>query len=63
MVRALGGPGPAVEWILRAARWRGLPIAEGLLLITGAIGGTHPAKPGSYCTDYGVLGSIEFRVT
>ena len=60
---ALGGPGPAVEWILREARSRGLPVAEGMLLITGAIGGIHPANPGSYRADYGVLGSIEFTVT
>ena len=60
---ALGGPGPAVEWILREARLRGMPITEGMLLITGAIGGIHPAKPGSYRADYGVLGSIEFTVT
>ena len=60
---ALGGPGPAVEWILREARLRGLPTADGMLLITGAIGGIHPAKPGSYRADYGVLGSIEFKVT
>ena len=60
---ALGGPGPAVEWILREARLRGFPIAEGMLLITGAIGGIHPAEPGSYRADYGVLGSIEFTVT
>ncbi len=60
---ALGGPGPAVEWMLREARLRGLPIAEGMLLITGAIGGIHPAAPGSYRADYGALGSIEFTVT
>ena len=60
---ALGGPGPALEWMLREARQRGLPIAEGMLLITGAIGGIHPAKPGHYRADYGILGSIEFTVT
>ena len=60
---ALGGPGPAVEWMLGESRLRGLPVADGLLLITGAIGGIHPATPGSYRADYGVLGSIEFTVT
>ena len=60
---ALGGLGPAVEWMLREARLRGLPIAEGMLLITGAIGGIHPATPGSYRAEYGPLGSIEFTVT
>ncbi len=59
---ALGGPVPAVEWMLREARLRGLRIADGMLLITGAIGGIHPAAPGSYRADYGALGSIAFRV-
>ena len=60
---ALGGPGPALEWMLDEARRRGLPIRDNMLLITGAIGGIHPAKPGSYRADYGALGSIEFKVT
>lgn len=60
---ALGGPGPALEWMLGEARQRGLPIRDGMLLITGAIGGIHPAKPGSYRADYGSLGSVEFTVT
>ena len=59
---ALGGPGPALEWMLDEARRRGLPIRDGMLLITGAIGGIHPAKPGSYRADYGALGSVEFTV-
>ena len=60
---ALGGPGPALEWMLSEARLRGLRITDGMLLITGACGGIHPAKPGSYRADYGVLGCIEFTVT
>ena len=60
---ALGGPGPALEWMLGEAQRRGLPIADGMLLITGALGGIHPAKPGSYRADYGALGSVEFTVT
>ena len=60
---ALGGPGPALEWMLSEARVRGLQITDGMLLITGAIGGIHPAKPGSYRADYGALGSVEFTVT
>ena len=60
---ALGGPGPALAWMLDEAQRRGLPIADGMLLITGAIGGIHPAKPGSYRADHGALGSVEFTVT
>ena len=38
-------------------------IADGMLLITGACGGIHPAEPGRYIADYGDLGRIEFVVT
>ena len=62
LTEALGGPCPAVEWMIGEARLRGLPIANGMLLITGACGGIHPAKPGSYRADYGVLGCVEFTV-
>ena len=60
---ALGGPQAALAWMLNEARLRGLPIAEGMLLITGACGGIHPAQPGHYVADYGDMGSIEFTVT
>ena len=60
---ALGGPQAALAWMLNEARLRGLPIADGMLLITGACGGIHPAQPGHYVADYGDMGSIEFTVT
>ena len=60
---ALGGPVPALEWMLSESRSRGFPIAGNMLFITGACGGMHPAQPGSYRADYGELGSIEFTVT
>ena len=59
---ALGGPHDALAWMLEEAASRGLEIRDGMLLITGACGGIHPALPGSYCADYGELGSIEFAV-
>ena len=59
---ALGGPVPALEWMLGESRSRGFPVAENMLFITGACGGIHPALPGSYLADYGELGSIEFTV-
>ena len=60
---ALGGPQAALAWMLNEARTRGLAIEDGMLLITGACGGIHPAQPGHYVADYGSLGSIEFTVT
>ena len=60
---ALGGPQAALAWMLNEARVRGLAIADGMLLITGACGGIHPALPGHYVADYGDMGSIEFTVT
>lgn len=60
---ALGGPPHALEWMLAEASHRQRSISEGMLLITGACGGIHPAEPGHYIADYGLLGSIEFSVS
>ena len=60
---ALGGPQAALAWMLNEARERGLEIEDGMLLITGACGGIHPAEPGRYVADYGDFGRIEFTVT
>ena len=60
---ALGGPQAALAWMLNEARARGLPVRDGMLLITGACGGIHPALPGRYVADYGDFGRIEFTVT
>ena len=60
---ALGGPQAALAWMLNEARERGLEVEDGMLLITGACGGIHPAEPGHYVADYGDFGRIEFTVT
>ncbi len=60
---ALGGPLPALKWMTSLAGELGLPLADGMLMITGAVGGIHPAQPGEYVADYGVLGRITFTVT
>ena len=60
---ALGGPIPALNWMLETARERGREMADGMLMITGALGGIHPAEPGEYVADYGTLGQISFTVT
>lgn len=60
---ALGGPKKALAWMLEESNRRGLGITDGMLLITGACGGIHPAEPGFHVADYGELGTIEFTVT
>ncbi len=57
---ALGGPHAALAWMLDEAKARGIEVSDGMLLITGACGGIHPATPGSYVADYGSLGRIAF---
>lgn len=60
---ALGGPLESLAWMLNEASVRGLEFEDGMLFITGALGGIHPAEPGSYVADYGALGIIEFTIT
>ena len=60
---ALGGPLPALKWMTSLARELGRPLEDGMLMITGAVGGIQPAQPGEYVADYGVLGKITFTVT
>ena len=60
---ALGGPLPALQWMTSLARELGRPLRDGMLMITGAVGGIQPAQPGEYVADYGVLGKITFTVT
>ena len=60
---ALGGPHDALAWMLEEATGRGIPIADDMLLITGACGGIHPAEKGNYVADYGELGTINFTIT
>ena len=59
---ALGGPLPALEWMLSEARVRDMTPVDGMLLITGACGGIHDGEPGGYVADYGPLGSIQFSI-
>ena len=59
---ALGGPIPALEWMLNEASVRDMSPSDGMLLITGACGGIHDGEPGSYIADYGPLGTIEFTI-
>lgn len=59
---ALGGPIAALDWMLDAARARGMALADGMLLMTGCCGPALPAESGRYRADHGPLGSLEFVV-
>ena len=59
---ALGGPHDALQWMLEEGRVRELNVVDGMLLITGACGGIHPAEPGKHVADYGAFGRVEFTV-
>ncbi len=63
LTEALGGPLPALQWMTSVAGELGRPLADGMLMITGAVGGIQPAQPGEYVADYGVLGKVTFTVT
>ncbi len=60
---ALGGPLPALDWMVGTLRELGRPLGDGMLMITGALGGIHPGLPGAYVADYGPLGRVTFTVT
>ncbi len=41
---------------------RGYSLRQGQILLTGAMGGLHPAQAGEYEADFGALGLVRFRV-
>ena len=59
---ALGSQWEAARWLVNTALAQGHRIKAGQLLITGALGGMLPARPGSYIADYGELGVIRFAI-
>ena len=58
----LGGPLDSLAWILTEAKARDTAVPDSALVLTGACGGIHPARPGKYVADYGSLGRVEFEV-
>lgn len=57
---SLGDQFKAAAWIINSALAQGYSINPGQLLMTGALGVTHPPEQGSYRADYGDFGFIEF---
>lgn len=58
----MGDPWRAARWVVNRVVEQGYVIEPGHVIITGALGGMHPGRPGKYAADYGDLGRIEFEI-
>lgn len=63
LTEAIGGPAPALKWMIEQAQTLDLLLEDDMLLMTGTCGGVVPGERGDYVADYGVLGSIAFTVS
>lgn len=52
----------ALHWLMSNVQHFDMPLANDMVLITGALGGMVPAEPGHYAADYGPLGTLEFTI-
>jgi len=52
----------ALRWLVNAVVAQGYVIEPGQLLLTGALGGAHPAVPGVYIADFGEFGGLTLTV-
>ena len=57
---ALGDQFTAAAWIVNYALEQGYSVNAGHVLMTGALGMTHPPEVANYRADYGVFGAVEF---
>ena len=58
----MGDQWQALLWLVNTVVELGYVIEPGQLLMTGALGGAHPALPGEYVAEFGVLGEVRFSV-
>lgn len=59
----LDGQWEALLWLVNSTLTNGYTIGAGQILMTGSIGGLHPAKPGTYIANYGVAGELRLEVS
>ena len=52
----------ALRWLINQTVSLGYTIKAGQLLMTGLIGGIHPARPGANLADFGAAGCIAFEI-
>jgi len=62
LTEAIGGPAPALKWMIDQAQKLGITLEDDMLLMTGTCGGVVAAEQGNYVADYGDLGSISFTI-
>ncbi len=60
-IDAMGDQWEALRWLVNQVLAHGWTIEKGNLLITGALGGVVPAKPGMYKAQFNDGASIEFN--
>jgi 2-keto-4-pentenoate hydratase len=58
----LGDHWLAVRWLVNRVVAQGYVIEAGQLLLTGSLGGAHPAAPGVYTADFTDMGSLTLTV-
>lgn len=59
----MGGQRTALTWLINALLALDYPLLQGHLLMTGAIGGAAPAKPGDYSGVFSGRGTLKFRIS
>lgn len=59
----MGDQWQALLWLVNKVIDSGYVIHPGMLFMTGALGGAHPASPGEYVAEFGVLGEMRFQVS
>ena len=59
---AIGGPGPATDWIVQEAKMRGFDYREDTLIMTGACGALVPGDRGDYRMSIEGLGAVTFTI-
>jgi 2-keto-4-pentenoate hydratase len=57
---AMGSQMEALKWVINEVVKNGGSVKKGNLIITGALGGMKPMKPGKYVANYGGLGTLSF---
>jgi 2-keto-4-pentenoate hydratase len=58
----MGDQWRALRWLVNTVVAQGYVIEAGQLLLTGSLGGAHPAAPGIYTADFGGLGRLTVTV-
>jgi 2-keto-4-pentenoate hydratase len=58
----MGDHWAALRWLVNTVIAQGHVIEAGQLLMTGALGGAHPAQPGTWVAEFGTLGGVAVEI-